>query len=632
MSPFKRIREEEWIAKIQKERKGADPAGIINRKTLDGFFLRILHTTAQRASVSFPTSAAWQKCQVYRSFHPQKLNEALLRDLSGGCNGAVIQLDAGLSNNQPFCGDGASLWSIEGWEQALDGVYLEAMPVHIVSGSASFCVGATLLAWLEERGIKNLEIYYGLDPLGSLAQSGLLLESMSSLYQKCKDFYDWVHPMQPGSRVFRVSSEPYHMAGAGRVRELSIVIATIAEYLRHTDIAPAELAAQLALYIPMGRDIFENIAMLRATRLLYTHLFDACGVQSTPYIHAQTSRRMLSIYDPWVNMLRSTTAGFSAAVGKADSISILPYDDRLQTHTELGARVARNTHHLLSDECQLDQLFDPGAGSYYIENYTSTLAEQAWEGFQRIESQGGLYTMLKKRSIHALLEESWATRRKQIVRGKIAIVGCNLYPQAEDVPRIQKPDIAAETKRISEYYLARGPSDTIGGSSIVSMLPLIKDGVTTIELIEGIFYFQKMILPPLPVRYDAEPFETLRAQPTAPIHLVKLGSEAEWSPRAQFAEQLFCCAGISCAHHHIPYSENLTQAIQDYIGALDTPVVCLCAPDAYYAEPDRIQTLTANQKLILVGRPQALPSPPWLYIYRGCDIVETLQTIISETA
>ncbi|MEC7985046.1 MAG: methylmalonyl-CoA mutase family protein [Myxococcota bacterium] len=629
MSTFKSITKEEWIAKIQKERKGADPSGILHRKTLDGFFLDILHTTAEPANISFPDSSRWIKCQEYGMFTPQALNQCLLRDLQGGCDGALIRLDSGLASGEAFVGDGTSLWNVDGWDQALDGVYLEGMPLHIESGSAAFCVGATLLAWQMERKVSNVQIHYGLDPLGAFAQSGIRLESMSALYQKGKEFYEWVQPLQPESRIFRVSSEPYHMAGACRTRELSIILATIAEYLRHLEISPQELSKQLTLYLPMGRDIFENIAVLRSIRMLYSHMFDACGVKATPYIHAKTSQRMLSIYDPWVNMLRSTTAGFSAAVGKADSISISPYDARLATDTELGARVARNTHHLLSDECHLDQLFDPGLGSYYIENYTHTLSEKAWEAFQTIESRGGLYAMLRKRSVRALLEEDWRQRKKRIVTGKMSIIGCNLYPQPEEKPVISLANTADETRRQSEYYFARGASPTIGGSTLPSIIPLFHEGLTTNELMDGIFFYKKKVIPPLPVHYDAEPFEKLRALPSQPIPLLKIGSEAQWSARAQFAEQFLCSGGIACSHHILPFEDNL-HSILECSKNVDSAVICICGPDGYYTD-NLISSLRSYGKVLVVGRPSERAVQPWKYMYRGCNMVELLQSILSET-
>ena len=45
--------------------------------------------------------------------------------------------------------------------------------------------------------------------------------------------------------------------------------------------------------------------------------------------HAVTSRPMLSAYDPWVNLLRTTVAAFAAGVGGAEAITVVPFDSPL---------------------------------------------------------------------------------------------------------------------------------------------------------------------------------------------------------------------------------------------------------------------------------------------------------------
>ena len=63
--------------------------------------------------------------------------------------------------------------------------------------------------------------------------------------------------------------------------------------------------------------------------------------------HAVTSRPMMSKYDPWVNMLRTTVAAFAAGVGGADAVTVLPFDSPLGVPDAFGRRIARNTSSLL---------------------------------------------------------------------------------------------------------------------------------------------------------------------------------------------------------------------------------------------------------------------------------------------
>ncbi|MCV4608387.1 methylmalonyl-CoA mutase family protein, partial [Escherichia coli] len=67
----------------------------------------------------------------------------------------------------------------------------------------------------------------------------------------------------------------------------------------------------------------------RAARRLWARVLELSGVDAdgrrSP-TYARTSDRMLAGVDPWTNMLRATTAGFAAAVGGADGLTVAPFD------------------------------------------------------------------------------------------------------------------------------------------------------------------------------------------------------------------------------------------------------------------------------------------------------------------
>ena len=83
--------------------------------------------------------------------------------------------------------------------------------------------------------------------------------------------------------------------------------------------------------------------------------------------HAVTSRPMMSKYDPWVNMLRTTVAGFAAGVGGAEAVTVLSFDSTLGVPDAFGRRIARNTSSLLISESHLARVADPAGGSYAVE-------------------------------------------------------------------------------------------------------------------------------------------------------------------------------------------------------------------------------------------------------------------------
>jgi methylmalonyl-CoA mutase len=93
--------------------------------------------------------------------------------------------------------------------------------------------------------------------------------------------------------------------------------------------------------------------------------------------------------------------------------------------------VARNTHHLLKEESQLNKVIDPLGGSYYLETLTDRIGESAWDLVREIEEQGGFFQALEKGSIQARIEASRQKRRESVENEERIIVGVNAYRDEE---------------------------------------------------------------------------------------------------------------------------------------------------------------------------------------------------------
>ena len=145
---------------------------------------------------------------------------------------------------------------------------------------------------------------------------------------------------------------------------------------------------------------------------------------------------MVSSLDPWVNLLRATTAAFAAAVGGADGVTVLPFDEAVgETVAEagpLGRRIARNTQHVLLEEASLHRVADPAGGSWYVESLTDQLAGAAWSQLQAIEQGGGIVEALKAGTVADELAGAGQHRQDQIARRKRALTGVNTFPLLGD--------------------------------------------------------------------------------------------------------------------------------------------------------------------------------------------------------
>ena len=132
------------------------------------------------------------------------------------------------------------------------------------------------------------------------------------------------------------------------------------------------------------------------------------------HVHAQTSEWNMTVYDAHVNLLRSQTEAMSAALAGVDSITVRPFDKTYQTPDDFSERIARNQQLLLKEECHLDKVVDPSAGSYYVEVLTNSLADVAWKLFLEVEDKGGFGAEVASGEIQKAVNTSNEARKKAV--------------------------------------------------------------------------------------------------------------------------------------------------------------------------------------------------------------------------
>jgi methylmalonyl-CoA mutase len=427
----------------------------LTRTTLDGIGITPLGTPdvlEDRQTSGRPTRQGdWDVRALVRADDARLAHEEALVDLDGGVTSLWLQGDSD-----------ADL------DVVLDGVLLDLAPV-VLDGIDP----AAFLAYAGDRELHpdtNLGVP-AIDATAELADRA------------------W----QAGVRAFVVDATAVHDRRSSDVQELGWSMAAGATYLRRLTDAGLDVdraAALVEFRYAATDEQFTTIAKLRAARRLWARVLELSGVSTGSTTgagemrqHAVTSRPMMSKYDPWVNMLRTTVAGFAAGVGGADSVTVIPFDSPLGRPDALGRRIARNTSHLLIDESHVAHVADPAGGSFAVEKLTDDLAVAAWDLFGRLENGADLDDEIAA---------TVAKREAEVAERKRPITGLTEFPNlAESLP--ERPSSGAPEVR----------------------------------------------------RYGAG-FEALRDEPvTQPVFLATLGSVASHTARATFATNLFAAGGIA---------------------------------------------------------------------------------------
>ena len=185
------------------------------------------------------------------------------------------------------------------------------------------------------------------------------------------------------------------------------------------------------------------IAKLRAARVLWTRVTQACGVAVPARIEARSSGRMLTRADRWTNLVRLTSAGFAAAVGGADAVVLGAFTDALGAADAFALRMARNTQLILMEEAHLGKVADPAAGSWAIEAQTAELARAAWVVFVEIESLGGAAAALRNGRVAGAVDRSREALRAAIAARGLRILGVTDFRAEEAPPQPDGPPQAA---------------------------------------------------------------------------------------------------------------------------------------------------------------------------------------------
>jgi methylmalonyl-CoA mutase len=468
---------------------------------------------------------------------------------------------------------------------ALDGVLLEAAPLVLEPGVEIRAAAEALLGLYAERRVPaaarrgNL----GADPIGVRAArgSGPDLAETAELAGR-------LAPEHPGLRSVVVDARPCNDAGGSDAEELGYSLAAGVAYLRAlTDagLSAEQAAGSLEFRYAASADQFLSIAKFRAARRAWSRICEASGITGhagAQRQHAVTSRPMMTVRDPWVNMLRTTVACFSAGVGGAAAVTVAPFDSALGVPDEFGRRIARNTQSILLAESTLAGVIDPAGGSWYVESLTDSLAHQAWARFQDIEAQGGVLAALDSGFIAEGIAETRQRRREAIAHRRDPITGVSEYPDLAEEP------LTRESK----------PAEPAGG------LPK--------------------------VRY-AQEFEDLRARADAQaerpaVFLATLGTEAAHNARVGFAANLLAAGGVAVAN---------PGAVDDPVGAYrdaPSPVVCVCGTESAYDEQlaglvPRLREAGARQVWLAGKDTENRRAIVDGFIQRGCDAVAVLRSV-----
>ncbi len=561
---------EAWRELARRELGGGALERLVSR-TAEGLTMEALHPsepTVLPGRASLRAHAGWTICPEYSEPDARTAGAAIATDLARGAQAAWVRLD----EPAPVGLHGVVVKDAEDLGLLLAGVDPTQHALTLAVGAR----GAQLRAWLAEviagRGLVATQLRgsLGCDPLGALARQGFVGCPIEQALSDMSEVAAWGRAAAPGLRTALVDVGAYNDAGATSADQLAVLLATGVGYLRALmtgGASVAEATRQMSFALAVGRDLFLEIAKLRAARLCWARVVAACGGDASAqhmHLHARGSWRERTTIDPWVGLLRGTGETVAAALGGADSIATTPMDAALGEPGELGRRLALNAQIVLTEEAHLGRVADPAGGAGAVEALTDQLARAAWTRFQRIEAAGGLVAALRSGVVQAEVASAAQAQAQAVASVRVPVVGVSRYAAKQERPT------GART-------VARTPTTATGET----VTPLLRTRL-------------------------AEPFEALRGTSRGErVALVAVGEPAQWRPRVEFCRAYLEVGGFEVVE--TAGTQELAQAVQQF-KETGARAAVICSADAVYLTtvPELVPLLRGAGAVVvlLAGRPK----------------------------
>ena len=375
-------------------------------------------------------------------------------------------------------------------------------------------------------------------------------------------------------RVLSVDSLMLNNAGAYIYQELGYALAWGTEWmamLTEAGFTADEVANRIKFNMGVSTVYFMEIAKFRAARELWALIvkqFNPANDYSCMMnVNAETSRFNMTIYDSYVNLLRTQTEAMSAALACVDSIVVTPFDAPYKKGDDFSERIARNQQILLKEESHLDKVVDPAGGSYYVEMLTKNLAESGWKLFLDVEDKGGFKAALESGDIIEAVNKSANERFDKVAKRREQLLGTNQFPNFTE-KAADKADARPKC-----HCCCKG-DEPEGGVDLNN-------------------------------KRLAEQFEEIRLQTehaanTPKVFMLTIGNLAMRLARAQFSDNFFACAGYELIDNNgfKTVKEGMDAAMEK-----KADVVVLCSSDDEYPEliPEAVKELDGRAELVLAG-------------------------------
>ena len=407
---------------------------------------------------------------------------------------------------------GVNISSLKDMEVLFDGIDLSKVSVSMtINGPAIIIFGFYIALAIK----KNID----LNKLNGTLQNDILKEYIA---QK-----EWIYPPKESIKIITdmihyccenvpkyntVSVSGYHIreAGSTAAQELAFTLANGFCYVDSCIEAGMDVddfAPRLSFFFNSHLDFFEEIAKFRAARRIWSKEMKKRYNPKNPKslmlrFHTQTAGFSLTAQQPENNITRTSLQALAAVLGGTQSLHTNSMDETLALPSEKAAEIALRSQQIIAYESGVTNTADPLGGSWFIENLTDQLEKEAYEYFDKIESQGGVVEAIENSYFQREISQASSDYQAKVDKKERYIVGVNSFVkekeeidipileirsevQTEQIERLNKVKKERNNEKVDELLLKITKTAKDGGNVMHPIIEASLEYATLGEIVDA---------------------------------------------------------------------------------------------------------------------------------------------------
>ena len=328
---------------------------------------------------------------------------------------------------------------------------LERVTPSLTVNASAQSVLSMYVVTAQERGLP-------LEQIGGTTQNDILKEFIARgnyifppgpSLKMTVDLFEYCAEHLPRWNFINICGYHVREAGSSLVQELAFAFGNARAYLdealsRGMDID--DFAPRIAFNFSVFNNVLEEVAKFRAARRLWARLLkDRYGAKNPRSLTFRTGAgsggSTLVAQQPQNNVVRVTLHTVIAAMAGVQSMHTASMDEAHALPSEEAATLALRTQQIVAYESGLADVIDPLGGSYYVENLTDQIEEQAEEYLNRIEERGGMVAAIESGWVVREIGEEAYRFQREVESGDRVVVGLNRFTTDETPPiELHRPD------------------------------------------------------------------------------------------------------------------------------------------------------------------------------------------------